>query len=190
MKSRPILFSAPMVRAILDGRKTVTRRVMNPQLHCYEHGKPVVYCGPKGSGKTKEVVCPYGTVGDRLWVRETWAAAPTRNLTKPTELTPGEFIEYRATYSNDSHFVWRPSIFMPRWASRITLEITWVRVERLQDITHHDALEEGVDYDVSKEDGAPLQRFKKLWHEINGKTYPWDTSPWVWVVSFRRVEAP
>ena len=171
MKERPIIFSAEMVQAILDGRKTQTRRVMKvPPREI--NGVGIVYESDK---------CPYGQPGNRLWVRETWAYWGSIE-------TP-EAIIYR-TDGDKAGVRWRPSIYMPRKYSRITLEVTGVRVERVQDISHRDALAEGVSYDVSQDDGAPVPRFQKLWDSINAKRgYSWDKNPWVWVVEFKEANA-
>jgi len=183
MKEHPIIFNTETVKAILDGRKTQTRRVIKPQ--------PLLeYKGLKMQFHRK---CPYGQVGDRLWVRETWAVAPTLNTTKPSDLLKKYDIipiTYRATYPNESHYMWRPSIFMPRWASRITLEIIGVRVEQLQEITDEDALAEGVYGDETPYDQAtPSMCFEALWDSLNAKRgYGWDKNPWVWVLEFKKVD--
>ena len=142
MKERPILFSGPMVRAILDGRKTMTRRIVKQQA---DNGG---YCQSLDPDKGVWLVhnggsirCPYGQPGDRLWVRETWSAWTGGMTSCGEERAPQ--IEYKAT--SQSEGPWRPSIFMPRWASRILLEITDVRVERLNDISEEDAIAEGFD---------------------------------------------
>lgn len=208
-----------MVRAIVSGRKTMTRRVVKtqPDMSEYPDSKPtaitshgykwpvVEWASPSLAGRGSGVApfqtrCPYGTVGDRLWVREAFSLVPCsagvekypegfdpKKSSASQPNAPGYGARYKATWDRSHSCGWKPSIHMPRWASRLTLEITGVRVERLQDITHHDALAEGVAYDVSKEDGAPLPRFKKLWHEINGSE-SWAANPWVWVVSFKRAE--
>lgn len=229
VKERPILFSAPMVRAILECRKTVTRRVMKTQPEVTEE-----YLKSQGAWLDDLTLsqhvngawqagfindhCPYGQIGDRLWVRETWLPDPdadhdawyghtetyhswsgcgSRIDGVPPALRNPEQCIYRA----DGEFgglVWRPSIHMPRWASRILLEITDVRVERLQDITYEEAVAEGVHRDsgsrmwaASDEGGAchkyPVPAFRDLWSGING-TGSWAANPWVWCVSFRRVE--
>lgn len=163
MKERPILFSGEMVRAILDGRKTQTRRIVKPQPrgdfngpHEYEQTRigrrGDEYPGPTVFGIHDQdgewgIVCPYGHPGDRIWVRETWQqSVATRDKQRKTieAPTPGiGLLHYRATYDSDEPPCWRPSIHMPRWASRITLEITGVRCERLNEISEADALAEG-----------------------------------------------
>ncbi len=205
MNEYPILFSAEMVRAILDGRKTQTRRIIKAK---HEEG---VICGAAaapghaieswGGGQWSRAVhseclaSPYGAIGDKLWVKETWAAwdkfdgdaseisGRAKDLVE-RGITQGH-ISYRADPQTHAD-KWRPSIFMPRWASRITLEIVSVRVERLQDISHRDALAEGVEYDVSKQDGNPIARYQKLWESINGKG-SWAQNPWVWCVEFKKL---
>jgi len=175
MTEKPILFSAPMVRAILAGRKTQTRRIQN--------------------GRNRY------SVGDRLWVRETHAWAD--KMAEGVEREDPVCVAYRADQTAISHehenvhaldttgwnwerFKWRPSIFMPRWASRITLDVTAVRVERLQEITQEDAIAEGVG-----ELGwiVPRQRereaFSELWDSINAKRAAWASNPWVAVVTFK-----
>lgn len=204
MKERPILFSAPMVRAILEGRKTVTRRIVRlPRgvefdgttidSRCVE----VLASRPDEPTGTRVVACPYGQQGDRLWVRETWApwsehlaqTGESEALRDAKAQMPWACIEYRAT---DEQWIerWRPSIFMPRWASRITLGVVSVRVERLHEITEEDAKCEGVSLpERPYPDGTPPHRtaFAALWDEINGKRAPWGGNPWVWRVEFRRV---
>ena len=233
MKERPILFSAPMVRAILEGKKTQTRRVIKPQPENLVEGKAInipygyypdryngenlwTFWGPKGSkdqGKCTLPLskCPYGQRGDRLWVREAFHICPHH-----------EDYFYRADDENlplkcKAHTKWKPSIHMPRRASRITLEITGIRVERLQDISEEDAVAEGVPEDMTYvpiqigheatealKDGGhthflermvnpPItqdwrQGFFRLWESINGKK-SLDANPWVWVVEFKKVEA-
>jgi hypothetical protein len=199
-KERPILFSAPMVRAILDGQKTQTRRVVKPAgrlvatswspLHPERGLRVTVRTGPR-STHTGPIgdhldACPYGEPGDRLWVRETWARFP------------GNDPVYRATYDGrfGSGWKWKPSIHMPRWASRLTLEVTAVRVERLHDISESDAANEGISCssghrwglaETGVEHNAPSHAFRSLWQNINGPG-SWEANPWVWAVSFKRVE--
>lgn len=198
----PALFSGPMVRAILDDKKMKTRRVVRLP-PSYEHGEVGFWerCGDGWAalcdpGPSILVSCPYGGPGDRLWVRETWRGA---DGWRPEN---GHLIEYRADGRKEWReapdeamsyaFVgekWRPSIFMPRWVSRLTLEVTDVRIERLQDITEEEARAEGVD--VQGEDGGSCRiGFARLWGESNGKRpgAAWALNPWVWVVLFRRVE--
>jgi hypothetical protein len=209
MKERPILFSGPMVRAILDASKTMTRRVVKPQ-PLPQHDM-VSLCGSPGNWmfSNREATmkchcemlaqrrCPYGQPGDRLWVRETWLPHPLG----------WKIAYYRAdgnTYVNPRTMLtskWRPSIHMPRWASRITLEVTGVRVERVADISEEDAKAEGIRiqkrntlpdgfgiHDNHYRETAKLA-FMDLWNSINAaRGYGWDVDPWVWVVEFRRVK--
>lgn len=199
VKERPILFSGPMVRAILDGKKTQTRRVIKPQPEMELDGE----CLPDGScyGGWEPVLPPWCKWpyqnGMRLWVRETWG--------KTVEGT----VCYRANEPGSIVSRWRPSIHMPRLASRITLEITGVRVERLQEMRRDDAFAEGVEHvnpysvtpglppgmpacfkNYQKDDGwfaaDPVASFRSLWQSINGPG-SWDASPWVWVIEFRMV---
>ena len=200
MKERPILFSAPMVRAILEGRKTQTRRIVKPQPYPWKmeihRGELFVLDG----GWRPFCKVPFGCPGDRLWVRETWAMEGTDGSSNLP-------LQYRAD-RNDWLEVskWKPSIFMPRWASRITLEIESVRVERLQEISAEDAIAEGTRIEkgsglIGGEDcymmttnsgymrgplGA-IEAYKDLWQSINGKG-SWNLNPWVWVIQFKRVE--
>ena len=195
MKERPILFSTEMVKAILEGRKTQTRRVIKPQPNDIRES-PFVKSGIETT-HGYEIKLKYEP-GDRLWVRETW-----HKHSDDDDFCTGE-IHYRATEICVGT-KWIPSIFMPRWASRITLEVVNVRVERVQDICFEDCLSEGCDsgfehYDGSCnhiEDGSCCQgwhygskwNFRYLWDSINAKRgYSWDANPWVWVIEFRRVE--
>ena len=223
IKERPILFSAPMVRAILEGRKTVTRRAVKirpdadatitvesynvevTNRHGYQEAGPEIFGAWWRDGEAG-CKCPYGKPGDHLWVRETWYCdhfEVTRGpYLKPDDLDIGEALEdgtlvYAADeltpYEADQP-IWKPSIHMPRWACRILLEITDVRVERLQDITYEQAAAEGVhrgplrEWCASDEGGAchkyPVPAFRDLWQSVGGS---WDTNPWVWVVEFKRV---
>lgn len=154
MRERPIIFSAPMVRAILDGRKTVTRRVVKPQPSSELLADFAEIRAMRGSNRTDAQMlsdclsCPYGAPGDRLWLREAWQALDGNERARRimTEPHPSRgWIEYAATVPEgyEPPPRWRPSIHMPRWASRITLEIESVRVERLQDISEADAEAEG-----------------------------------------------
>lgn len=191
MKERPILFSGAMVRAILDGRKTQTRRVAK-EFAGRDDLDLILRRFPHQNG------CPYGQAGDRLWVREAFSgpwcmeAQGGMAATPPSKWGATSRIWYWADGS-PTHGDWtrpRPSIHMPRWASRITLEITGVRVERLQDISEADAVAEGCGQDGSV-DGVyvannPRGAFFHLWRQINGPG-SWDANPYVWVVSFRRI---
>lgn len=174
-KERPILFSAPMVRAILDGRKTQTRRVVKDN---HLRG-----CQPEDYLLS---LCPYGQRGDRLWVRETWQTWKEFDRVRPANISNQAEIQYPATYDGwDSRI--RLPIHMPRWASRITLKITGVRVERLQDISRGDAMAEGCPFANTADGPNPRQWYADLWEQINGEG-SWDANPWVWVIEFKRVK--
>ncbi|MCE0852978.1 hypothetical protein LU689_24000 [Pseudomonas asiatica] len=201
MKERPILFSGPMVSAILEGRKTVTRRPVKIQprskgdIGSYGLGQPFIR-HPDPTKRNPE--CPYGRPGDRLWVREAWAADAQVDSITPRDLSHGEPIAYPADgsirqtgFAMISQGRGRPSIHMPRWASRILLEITDVRVERLQDISEEQAEAEGVGFLRHAPDAdetlTAAQLFECLWSSINGDE-SWSGNPWVWVVEFKRIE--
>jgi len=187
MKQRPIIFSAPMVRAILDGRKTQTRRILKSSPHSQaeraQHFEGTRWDWLRYDGlRLATFNCPYSQPGDLLWVRETWARY---NIDQDSH-----DMAYRATPPADwpSDGNWRPSIFMPRWASRITLEVTAVRIERLQDISEKDSWAEGCDgWDDDVTGGCSgYGEFAQLWSEIHGPG-SWDANPWVWVIEFKRV---
>jgi hypothetical protein len=223
MKERPILFSAPMVRAILDGRKSVTRRPVRHQPDVpvtdaiprrnYPHGPATAdwYWRPKHGHLNGlpsagwDFKCPYGQPGDRLWVRETWYCDHFEVQQGPY-LQPADMIDLNQSredgelvYAADGltpyeqeQPAWKPSIHMPRWVSRILLEITDVRVEQLHDITPIQGLAEGVksceqDLDPDGNDYSPHELFSMLWVSINGME-SWNANPWVWVVEFKRVK--
>ena len=180
MTERPILFSAPMVRALLAGTKTQTRRVV--KRNAYEKSIHADQFAPP------TCACPYGQPGDRLWVRETWAKWGRDDQCGEGPSVTHEPI-YRADGSPwDEQDKWRPSIHMPRAASRILLEITSVRVERLQDISEADTVAEGIPAgEVSPADAGRFA-YRLLWESINGPD-SWAANPWVWVLEFKRVEA-
>ena len=210
MKDRPIIFSAPMVRAIIDGSKSQTRRVVKPRkdvaFGCLL--QPHELAGEVNAGNLEN--CPYGKIGDRLWVRETFQGPLLESEEQEDEFRyspdiykkPG-FCAYRATDTLDAidsdgrELGWRPSIFMPRWASRILLEVTGIRVERLQEISEADAKAEGADDGFRQIvapgncpeprcDGVhygPLWHFRDIWNSIHGPD-AWDANPWVAAISF------
>ena len=187
---KPILFSGEMVRAILDGRKTQTRRVIKPQPSAGVRRSVFVLSGLE-DGHGRELRCPYGRPGDTLWVRETWASHKYMDDTKPSEFTAGAQmlpVWYRADgVQSDERGKWRPSIFMPRWASRITLRVVDVRVEMLWDMTVSKMTAEGV-AEIENNDKHPLTPFITLWDSINAdRGHAWYTNPWVWVVEFEEV---
>ena len=228
MTERPILFSAPMLRAIRDDSKTRTRRMVKTQLpFCQPHpGGGWIFTDAKLASEdvaryaigAHGMLCPYGQPGDRLWVRETWA---------PVDYLVGSKLEdpvcvafaadqtawsYAGTPANKPRRLdtygwpwdrvkWKPSIHMPRWASRITLEVTGVRAERLQDISEEDAYAEGVlacdglidEADIaraSKLCGVAIDDARALFFALFATIYGWELlslNPWVWVVEFRRL---
>jgi len=219
MKERPVIFNGEMVRAVLEGRKTQTRRVIKPQ------PKVIHALYPDASIETERIFrngdqrihCPCGQIGDRLWVRETWQYADWTEDGMP-------WIAFKAGGSNrfiDGNHIpedwcerlsdiwadlsvdfdrkggracdkrWRPSIHMPRWASRILLEVTDIRVERVQEIKPEDAIREGYPFDVPTADSSQtyIDWFKNLWASINAKRgFGWDANPYVWVVEFKILE--
>lgn len=223
-RERPIIFSGPMVRAILEGRKSQTRRVLKPQPDQDASTHWRESWGVWRNTTTHPGVrwrCPYGQPGDRLWVRETWLefdrdhrhepgprdrlldiGRPVRNGVAYRADTDSEGDAIRKEYG----YKWRPSIHMPRWASRLTLEVTGVRVERVQEISETDARSEGVHPERETRvngrhlavDGYPgrleagnLHRiaFVRLWDSIHARLgHPWEANDWVWVVEFRRLE--
>lgn len=221
MKERPILFSAPMVRAILDGTKTQTRRIISPRpqvawqlkscgiLTCEAHSLHAeqVAIFDRLDGLNQPYKFPYGQLGDQLWVRETWRWADAGECgSSEYDVNAASGYEYRADGCGDEETKWKPSIHMPRLASRIQLEITGIRVERLQDISEDEAIAEGVFKKV--EDGYGLGdivetidggeaiylsrgqarfEYRHLWESINGAG-SWDANPWVWVIEFRRIK--
>lgn len=238
VKEGPILFSAPMVRALLEGRKTQTRRIIKdqpsddwrPVVEAYNptcidrHGEE--YPGPEVFGASDEDegrACPYGRPGDRLWVRETFyidlclmdrgplSIYPTPKLPlAKNEPQLADSLYYRADgeccdqipecqCASEGRVPWRPSIFMPRWASRITLEITEVRVQRLQEISDEDAKAEGAPGgclvcgdetfgDCVEHSRCYVDGFAGIWHAINGEK-SWHANPWVWAISFKPLES-
>lgn len=190
MKERPILFFNPMVRALLDGTKTQTRRVakLTDAAHVKEpNGHRRWHPGDPNASKA----CPYGQPGDRLWVRETWAhdAESLEQCRASFEDAMGDGRYgpyYLATESAPDTLHWKPSIHMPRWASRITLEITRIRIERLQAINEVDAIAEGAPWAAcgSPQDGSHKAGYAKLWESINGPG-SWEVNPLVWVIEFK-----
>jgi len=222
MKERPIIFTGESVRAILEGRKTQTRRVMTLQPDSDGHVEVANDCaylfGERG-GQCTRIPCLY-RIGDRLWVKEAFAVNAVYHVPygigrdqkqdqvqwradKPQAKRYEEWVAGRDMWMPNA--TWRTPLFMPRWASRITLEVTEVRVEQLQNISNSDAVAEGVQridrspyrldgYGLpgwSKEDCCfyPRDAYAKLWNHINGNTYPWDSNPWCWCVSFVLVKS-
>lgn len=232
VKEKPILFSGEMVRAILAGRKTMTRRVIRCECNAMHNGTllgewggsipPFIWDGnpedvawrwrgPKpqvgdwieqyqtdvDDHASTLVKCPYGKVGTHLWVRETWMPfdrdhGPEKYAYRASTTEDGENIR-REYIACGRKYQWRPSIHMPRKASRITLEITEVRVERLQAISEADAKAEGIrEMAIDCKPGHYFREmFQELWQSINGKRpgCDWQSNPWVWAISFRQIEA-
>ncbi|HFF9139710.1 TPA: hypothetical protein ACQ9T4_002903 [Yersinia enterocolitica] len=197
MNEKPILFNSEMVQAILSGRKTQTRRIISEKtLHLFDVAAIAGECHPLGLCDQRSQsyyleFCPLGNPGDQLWVRETFGDCGVR-------------LVYRADSDDGAACIvkrWTPSIHMPRWASRINLLITGVRVERLNDISEQDAISEGLECYV--DDGVPYYGpfnngdcrpdvvFRGLWDSIYGKKEGenWQANPWVWVIEFERMEA-
>jgi len=218
VSDRPILFSGPMVRRILDGSKTQTRRLVDTKrglfLPSTKHTEMAVVDGrtvarfetpwedvvrdwdekPPVDWKVSRcgIYCPYGSPGDRLWVRETWAAPHPFDAAKPSEIPAGTRIHYAADAGLGGPrglggLRGRPAIFCMPWMSRIMLLIVSVRVERLQDISEHDSIAEGVSdwvYDTRCE--TARDGYRVLWDSINAKRVPWAANPWVWVIEWPR----
>lgn len=213
VKERPILFSGAMIQAILEGRKTQTRRIIKlpswstqnwDDFEVYENNSVETICA--STGCSADILCPYGKKGDWFWVRETWLQSPA----------DGSY-----WYKADNHeeglakvynYRWKPSIHMPRSASRITLEITGIRVEEVQNISEEDAIAEGAkrfdnlpsihpygqDPRWSMEEAPPSTdyclnsarlAFANYWNKLNAdRGYPWESNPWVWVIEFQKVD--
>lgn len=225
MKETGILMSGPLIGPTMEGLKTQTRRLQGLK---EINADPNRYSGAhlwqpddvwwdfhiEGTDAITRVKCPYGKIGDRLYVRETWRPDYTeddilyrsdgevRRFLDQSEWFEGDYL----SHAGKDTLRWRPSIHQPRWASRITLEITDVRVERLQDISEEDAKAEGITDGGCTRCGEPERShpyaqygcfvplpdyrdsFIWLWNQINGKTHPWESNPWVWCLSFQRVK--
>ena len=202
MIEKPILFSGPMVRAILVGKKTQTRRAIRyPQRGAFvieDHGRGwEVFQSDNGEsslcndGNEYPMNCPYGQPGDHLWVRETWGWVGEHHHEDHGSIY---WKSDRADWVKSQK--WRPSIFMPHWASRIVLYVTDVKVEKLQSMSYTDWVADFCPSSAEREsalatfvgDGYRREREKELWDSINSKRgFGWDKNPWVWVVGFKRV---
>jgi len=212
MKAHPILFSAAMIRALIDGNKTQTRRVVKPQPEPNDKWEGGWFInGKKSSFSIKHFnrfaeldICPYGNPGDLLWVRETFQGPLIdEDAGMPEGTYTQKYCVYRADVDNAPEFrdcddnlknCWKPSIFMPRWASRLTLRITGVRVERLQEISEGDAKTEGAPFELGALESTILgakakyrSGFCRLWQSINGAD-SWELNPWVWVIEFEVIQ--
>ncbi len=224
MNFKSILFSTEMVQAILDGRKTQTRRILKSR---HESGRfaicknidgqveQICSLGWDEENVEKDNICPYGHPGDVLWVRESWNVTTLISSTSKSDVLGTKTIRYKA--DNDQFnrctkrsMKWKPSIYMPKEACRLFLKVKNVRVERLQDITEEDAIAEGIEYNNGKINNTlsgyrfyvntepksivpltkcPINSFRSLWEKING-IQSWKTNPWVWVISFERINKP
>jgi len=203
-EEKPILFSGLMVESILDNLKTQTRRVIKIQPDIIEQGEPFWTSSFDGDLLSKKMlICPYGKTGGRLWVRETWRTVKSVDRTRPIEI-PFAYsmieghqlcppVEYLADETDVYDGKTRASIHMPRWASRINLGITGIRVQRIQDISIEDCRAEGSP-EVS---GKPIYHhygeeahriwFQYLWDSINEQRgFGWEANPWVWVIDFKK----
>jgi len=196
MITRPILFSSAMVRALLDGSKTQTRRAL--KVRCQEIGEREdgslwPWSDNPDTAADHWHACPYGQPGDRLWVRESWKAHTTFDHLPPRDI-PETHVWYLADDGYKAQSRTRASMHMPRWASRILLEIVSVRIERLQDISEKDARAEGVTIEERHMAGycagqflpPSIRAYRDLWESISGDG-SWGANPWVWVVEFKRV---
>jgi hypothetical protein len=200
---RGMIFNGEMVRAILDGKKTQTRRVMKPQpdpcpaprgghwwpsnvFKTMLHVEEEMQNGKGGWGGLVGDACPFGDVGDRIWVRETWAeagaSAPDLKLYRANY--PAHVPAHYENVPPAEDVRWTPSIHMPRWASRLLLEITDVRVEQLNDISEKDARSEGISGSSARD---VKEAYAALWRSIYGSD-SWQANPWVWVIEFKRIE--
>jgi hypothetical protein len=203
-----IIFSAPMVRAILAGRKTQTRRVIRPQPMPYApFGGGLAWCGKIvapgykaiGVERVREtpvyLVCPLGKIGDRLWVREWWTEYEVDDVQGTRNFYAADYADRQCQVMPGVFLKWQSPLFMPRRASRITLEITEVRVECVQDLSWPDAIAEGIHCDPGgkyrqAEDVGPFTddptlAYRWLWDSINGNKHPWSRNPWVRVLTFK-----
>jgi len=221
MKERPILMATASVQAILNGPKTQTRRIIKiPKqgriksgyvcengLFYNNKGYVRICFDTSGLADFESLYCPYGQVGDRLWVKETWATENQYNSLKPSQIPHSARIWYLA---DDSRPAWvgrtRSALFMCRWMSRILREITEIRAERVQDISEEDAIAEGIerhtdsgnnifwfevasDYHGDTQGVTAIEAFGKLWDSINAKRgHGWDKNDWVWPISFKEID--
>lgn len=205
MTEHPIIMQGESVRAIIAGRKTMTRRVIRPQPpDWFVRGREPFEVAPGRWGfaapgpvrachSEDTLRCPYGAAGDRLWVRERWAAQHEADHLRPREMVPQEIRIHYAATEDRGGLLWRSPLYMPRWASRLALEVVGVRVERVQDISAEDCIAEGLSTTLREHDAVCDLRaaFADLWDRVNGKRpgCAWADSAWVWVVTFRRLDA-
>ena len=209
MAERPILFSTPMVRAILDGRKTQTRRIVKDIPLGYDFvgaSEDKTYLRAiTDKGRVLWTIDPRWHIGDVLWVRETWKELQGAPDIEDGTTDTGNYV-YKADDEAGHVLKWKPSIFMPKEACRIKLRVTDIRVEQLQDISYEDAIAEGIesdcqfyrsnaylhqykDYERGDFDCDSIGSYMTLWESINGKG-SWDKNPFVWVITFERITNP
>lgn len=197
MKFIPILFSTPMVKAIQVNRKTMTRRTKGldqinecpddwyfTNMTCTDGDSKEFFFKHKyyqGDGMDLLIPCPYGKVGDVLWVRESFYIGGKEGSTR--------FYLYKTDVEAEHVRKWKPSIHMPKSACRIFLKITDIKVERLKDISRGDAMQEGCPFPNIAKETNPVAWFASLWQSINGFK-SWNDNPWVWVISFKRIDKP
>jgi hypothetical protein len=192
MREKPILFNTEMVRAILDGRKTMTRRIVKNEKIFQAAAKIGEISSALIDKRELEKhdlsyilqFCPFGTVGDGLWVRETWSEYEDNYFYRASiDLLEDKELDQMKYGFNK----WKPSLFMPKSACRLKLRITNIRVERLNDISRGDAMQEGCPFQNLAKVNNPISWFMNLWESINGKG-SWDKNPWVWVVEFEKLK--
>jgi len=232
MAEHPIIFNSKSIQAIVAGAKSQTRRVVKPLVYMkkycnlrwggfedFQEANTAAATAAKLNLSQGLKVCPYGEVGDKLWVRETWGSPDADYIRCKEGRKPklGDKIVYRANPADDyqwskgkpsqGSFCWRSPIFMPKWAARIWLEITGMRVERLQDISEEDAIAEGIGYGFQRNSGWPdylhikngiceltqdtaRMSYSTYWDSINAKRgHPWENNDWVWVIEFKQIES-
>ncbi len=191
-----MLFSGTMVIAILDGRKTQTRRIVKPQFagapqrHSSDSARWMDKRPGSGFSQAPDIICPH-PIGSRIWVKETfspWSDELTKKVCRSNlaAVYRADFRDGTTSLEVGGYEHWKPSIIMPRWASRIMLEVTGVKVEKLCDISFEDCMAEGIQL-AGRDSGDVIHAYKQLWESINGTGF-WETNPWVWAYAFKRIK--